>query len=141
MTDDVQVLIDGIGCAAIPLATDALRRRQYLDEFAFGGTRLEPRPTVQEVPDQRVCFVLCEYADAPDTGVQAIGERKIDNAILAAEMQPGLGAPVGKFVQPRALSTGEDKCQCVTGQATDKSGILLVFIIFHCGNPSKKGLQ
>ena len=48
--NNIEILVHGIGRAAIPLTTDALRGRQNFHEFACAG--LEPGPAVYQVTNQ-----------------------------------------------------------------------------------------
>jgi hypothetical protein len=77
--DDVDVLIDRVGGAGVPL-----RLRQALagweDIEAFVAFRPEEVPTVLHVADQAVRLVLRRHADAADAGVHGIREREVDNA-------------------------------------------------------------
>jgi hypothetical protein len=49
-----------------------------------------------------VRLVLRRHADAADAGIERVGQREIDDARLAAEIDGGLGAPVGQFLQAAA---------------------------------------
>ena len=96
-TNDVEVLVDGVGCASVPLATDALRRRQHLDEFL--AAQLKPGPAVHEVTNQRVRLVLRQHADAANARIEAVRQREVDDAVLATEEYRRLCSPVRQFVQ------------------------------------------
>jgi len=104
-------------------AAGALRRGQYFDEFV--ELAIEPVPAAHQVANQRVRLVLREYAHAADTGIEAVRERKIDDAVLAAEEQAGLGAPVRQFVQSRSLAAREYERQRVPREQTDVTWVLL----------------
>ena len=123
-TEDVEILVNGVGRAAVPFAAYPLRRRQDLHEFALPCTRLEPGPALHQVPDQRMCLVLGQYADAADTRVDAVGERKIDDPELAAEIQGGLGAPAGEFVQSRPLAARENQRQRLPREPAYKTCVI-----------------
>ena len=66
-------------------------------------------------------LVLGEHAHAPYAGVEAVGERKIDDTELAAKRNCRLGAPISELFQPGAAAAGKDEGQCVSGQTADKS--------------------
>ncbi len=129
--NDVEVLVDGVRGAAVPLTTDSLRSGQDFDEFSRSSARLEPGPAVQQMPDQRMRLVLGQYANAPDARVDAVRQREIDDAELAAEMEAWLGAPGRQVMQPRALPASENQGQRLAGQATDKSCFFLEFYVIH----------
>ena len=52
-------------------------------------------------------LVLRGDADAADAGVERVGQREIDDARLAAEIDGRLGAPVGQFLQAAAAAAGQ----------------------------------
>ena len=68
--DDVEILVDGICRASVPLTADALRGGQYFDKLL--AAQLEPGPAVHEMADQRVCLVLCQDADATNARIEAV---------------------------------------------------------------------
>ena len=104
--DDVEVLIDGVGRAEIPVIfRDALARRENVEAFVTLGAK--EAPAALQMADEAVRLILRRDADAPDAGIERIGEREIDDARLAAEIDRGLGAPVGQLHQPRAAAAGE----------------------------------
>ena len=104
--DDVDVLIHGVGRAGIPGAVrDALARGQ--DVEALVALVAEEIPAALQMADQTVRLVLGGDADAADAGIERIGERKIDDARLAAEMDRGLGPPLGELEQSAAPAAGE----------------------------------
>ena len=69
--DDVQVLVDGVGRAAVPvLVVQALLGRQQIDHFIELGA--QKAPATLQVAQQRVRLVLGDDADAADAGVDAV---------------------------------------------------------------------
>ncbi len=46
-------------------------------------------------------------AEAADAGVQRVGQREVDDAGLAAEIDRRLGAPVGQFLEAAAAPAGQ----------------------------------
>ena len=64
-------------------------------------------PAALQVAQQRVRLVLRDHADAADARVEAVRQREVDDAELAAEVDRRLGAPVGELLQPRAASAGQ----------------------------------
>ena len=104
--DDVDVLEHGVGGARVPLVLgDALARRQ--DVEALVAHRLQEVPAALQVADQAVRLVLRGHRDAADAGVERVGQREVDDARLAAEVDRGLGAVLGELHQPRAAAAGE----------------------------------
>ena len=103
----------------IPAFLDALLRRQQFDklvEFAAQET-----PAAVQMLQQAVRLVLGDDTDAANAGIDAIGQREIDDAELAAERHGRLGAPVGQRFQAAAAPTGENQRHGVFGQQTDKT--------------------
>ena len=103
---DVDVLVHRVGGAAVPVGGDALLRRQQFDELFEAA--VEETPAALQVPDQALRLVLRANTDAPDAGIDAIGQGKIDDAELAAERHRRLGTPVGEFGQTRTAAAGEN---------------------------------
>ena len=92
--DRIEVLIDGVGGALIPLLADALLRRQDLDELAelFG----DDAPSLADVAVERQRLVLRGDEDAPEARVDAIAEDEIDDAVRATEVDRRFGAIAGQ---------------------------------------------
>ena len=113
--DDVDVLIDRVGGAEIPHGLgDALAGRQDVEALVALGA--EEVPAALQVADQAVRLVLRRHRDAADAGVERVGQREIDDARLAAEIDGGLGAPVGQLHQPAAAPAREHIGHGVTRQ-------------------------
>ena len=104
--DDVDVLKDRVGGAEIPHCLgDALAGRQDVEALVALGP--EEVPAALQVADQAVRLVLRGDRDAADAGIERVREREIDDARLAAEIDRGLGAPVGQLHQPAAAAAGQ----------------------------------
>ena len=102
------VLVHGIGGALVPVGLiEALLGGHHVDELV--ELTLEVAPTALDVAHEAVALVLGQYADAADAGVETVGERKIDDAELAAEIDGRLGATVGEVHQPTAPTTRQDE--------------------------------
>jgi hypothetical protein len=71
--------------------------------------------------DQRMRLVLGHHADAADTGIDAIGQGKIDDAELAAELHCGFGIPIRQIVQTAAATARQHQGHGIFGQCTDES--------------------
>ena len=82
--DGIDVLIDGVGGALIPVLRDAHLRRQHFDEIAVAHQR---RPAAADVAVEAQRFVLRENENAAQIAVEAIGKRDVDDAIDAAETE------------------------------------------------------
>jgi hypothetical protein len=113
--DDVDVLIDRIGSAFIPLQLgNTLRGGEDIEAFVAFGPQEVPRPV--HVADQRVRLVLRGDADAADAGIERVGQGEIDDPALAAEIDGGLGAHIGHFHQPAAAPPRQNIGHRVAGQ-------------------------
>src|SRR5437016_330476 len=58
---------------------------------------------------QAVRLVLGQDGDPADVRIEAVRQREIDDAELAAKENRGLGAAVGQLFQPAAAAAGEDE--------------------------------
>ena len=113
---DVDVLVDRVGGALVPLRLrDALARRQ--DVEALVALRPQEVPAALQMADQAVRLVLGRHADAADARVQRVGQREVDDPGLAAEIDRGLGAPVGQLLQPRAAPSGEHERERIAAES------------------------
>ena len=118
--DDIQILVDGVGGPPIPRRlVDALLGRQQLHEFPEFAA--QETPAALDVLDQGMRLVLGQHANPPDSRIDAVGQRKIDDPILSAEGGRRFGAPQGELFEPAAAATGEDQREGLPGQATDKT--------------------
>ena len=117
--DDVQVLPHRIGGAGVPGGLQPLLGRQQLHELAELAAQLTP--AALDVQQQRVRLVLREHADAADARVDAVGQRKVDDAELAAEGHRRLGPPQGELFQAAAAPAGQDQRQGVARQFADEA--------------------
>ena len=94
--DDVEVLVDRVGGALVPLGlADALAGGQDVEALVALGA--EEVPAALQVADQGMRLVLGGDADAADAGVQRVRQREVDDPGLAAEVDRRLGAAVGQL--------------------------------------------
>ncbi len=124
MADDVHVLEHRIGRALVPLGLDALLRRHQVDELI--ELAAQEAPAALQVLDQAVRLVLGHDADAANTGIQAIGQREIDDAELAAERHRRFGAPVRQVLQAAAAAAGQNQRNRILRQQADEARILFL---------------
>jgi hypothetical protein len=97
-------LIDGVGSALIPLLGNAHLRGKDFDEFAETH---EGRPAGANVAAEAESFVLGKGEHAAQTGIDAIGESDVYDAVESAERNGRLGAIAGKRPETFALTTSE----------------------------------
>ena len=101
--DGINVLVHRVGGSHVPVLADPLHGRQDLDELTQLAAH-DVAPAFADVPIQREGFVLGKDVNAPQVGVDAIGESDVDDAIDAAEGDGRLGAVAGERVETFARS-------------------------------------
>ena len=104
---EADVLIDGVGGAFIPGALVALPHVGGQDMDAAVGAVQVPGLAVAQVAVQLQGTVLGQDAHSVDAGVDAVGQGKINDAVLSAEGDGGLRHVAGQGVEAAALSAGQ----------------------------------
>ena len=118
LVDDVEILVNRIGRAAVPELTELLLRRHDVDELAELAVQIAP--AALHMLNQGLRLILRENEDLPDTGVDAVRQGKIDDPVLAAERRRRLGAVVGQLHEPLAAPTGHDDRHSRARELTDQ---------------------
>ena len=95
--DGINVLVNGVGCALIPLVADPLHGGKDFDELSDFAA--EDVPALADVTVQRQGFVLGEDVNAAQVRVEAVGEGDVDDAVHASEGDGGLGAVASKRIK------------------------------------------
>ena len=109
--DGVDVLVNGVGGAHVPVVAHALHGRQDLDELAhLAGHDV---PAFADVAVERERLVLGEDVDPAQVGVDAVGERDVDDAVDAAEGDGGFGAVAGEGIEPFSRASSQQDSQRV----------------------------
>ncbi len=104
--DEIDVLINGVGRALIPIrAGGRLVRLQHMNA-AIQAVQI-PRLPVADILVQQQRLVLREKADGIDAGVDTVGKREINDAVLAAERNGGLCQLFGKGIQACTLTASQ----------------------------------
>ena len=98
--DGINVLVNRVGRALIPLVAHPLHGRQHFHELADFAA--QDVPAFADVPVEGERFVLGEDVDAAQVGVQAIGEGDVDDPVDAAESDCGLGAITSERIESLA---------------------------------------
>lgn len=130
--DGVNVLINGVGGALIPVIADPPHGREDLDEFADFAS--ENVPSFADVTVEGQGLVLGEDVDAAKIRIEAVGEGNVDDAIDAAEGHGGLGAIAseriealsGAACQKHPESVFHNGPQIFRGSVKDAPGISLL---------------
>ena len=103
------VLIDSVGCALVPVrAGSLLIRRQNMD--AAMQTVQVPGLAIADILVQDEGLILGKDTDGINVGVNAVGQREIDDTIFTAERYCRFGELLGQRVQTRALTACQDHC-------------------------------
>src|SRR5882724_1977745 len=101
-----QPTVTSARCSTIPVGFgDALTGRQDIE--ALVSLRTKEVPAHLQMADEAVSLVLRRHGDTANAGIHRVGQRKIDDARLSAEIDRGFGSPVGQFQQPTAASSCE----------------------------------
>ena len=108
--DEVEVLIDGVRRALIPVGAFFARIGRQ-DEYAAALLVEIPGTARAEVVVQLQRTVLREDADLVDARIGAVAQRKVDDAILAAERHSGLRDFLRQGAQTASLSSRQDHCK------------------------------
>ena len=108
--DRVDVLVDGVGRALVPVLVDPLLRRHDVDELAQFAAE-EPPPAEVDVPVEAHRLVLREDQHLADAAVQAVREREVDDPVEPAEGHGRLGPVARQRLQPRSLSPCQNDSQ------------------------------
>src|SRR5450759_2980860 len=107
LLDDVEVLEDGVGRAAVPLGDAPPGDVRLQDPNASVVAVEVPGPAHADVVVERSGIVLSQNDDVVDVRVDAVREREIDDPILAAERDGGLRAHRREDRQPLSFAAGE----------------------------------
>ncbi len=104
--NDVHVLKHCVGRSVVPLGfAHALAGGEDVETFiAF---RAQEVPAALQVADKAVGLILGGYTYASDAGIDGIGQGEVDYSRFPAEVDGGLGAGVGEFVQSRTAAAGQ----------------------------------
>src|SRR6266851_965502 len=103
--DRIDVLVDGVGGALIPLLRDAHLRREDFDVIAEAG---EGGPAGADVTVKAKRLVLSEDENPAEIRIDAIGERDVDDAVECAERNGRLGAVASQRPEAFALAPGKE---------------------------------
>ena len=112
--EEPEVLAHGISGALEPvLVHRALLRGENLDEtLAVVGADVAV-VRLGEVTVERRRVELREAVDLVDVGVDAVGHGQVDEPVVGAEGNRGLGAGLGEGVQTGTRTTAEDDAEDV----------------------------
>ena len=112
LLDRVDVLVDRVGRALVPLLGDPLLRRDHLDVLV--ELAAEELPPLVDVPVQADGLVLGQDQDLAEVGIDAVGEGEVDDPVDPAERDGRLGPVAGQRLQARSPPPGQDDGQHVT---------------------------
>lgn len=105
--DDVEVLVDGVGGAVVPVGVGAAEVGLEDLDAAFGGI-VAPGAAGADVVEEGAWAVLGEDGEFAEVAVGAVGEDEVDDAVVAAEDDCWFGALFGEDGESVALAACED---------------------------------
>ena len=98
--DGIEILVDGVGGAEVPVLADALLRAQNLDELAeLVGHHAPPHA---QVTAERERLVLQRDEDAAQPRIDAVAEGEVDDPVGTAEIHRRLRPFLGQRIEPFA---------------------------------------
>ncbi len=118
----IDILIDGVGRALIPMLVDALLRRDDIDEFAQFAAKEMP-PADIDMPIEAHGFVLRQHQHLPQPAVEAVRQRKVDDAISSPERHSRLGSIARQRLQSRAFAASQHYRQDIHHVASPSSQV------------------
>ena len=118
--DVLQVLQHRVSRAAVPLPRSAAAQVWLEQRHAAAAAVEVPGTPDADVVDQRARRVLGQDRDVGEARVDRVAEGEVDDPVLAAEGDPGLGADLRQDREPLTLATGEDQ-----GQDRLRHGLIL----------------
>ena len=102
----IEVLVDRVRGAAVPRFARPHLRRDRRDVLSELG--VVDRPAVTQVLLQRMGLVLRQHENAAQSGMKAVAQREIDDAISSAERHRRLGPLGGQRMQARTDAARQD---------------------------------
>ena len=113
LLDQIDVLIDGVGGAAIPVLAGGTHLRGHgNDEVLL--QQAAHFPAVAKVLQQALALELDQHVDGIDPGVDQVAEHEIDDAVASAEGHRGFGAFFGQRIEPGAFPPASTKARTRT---------------------------
>ena len=101
------VAAHGVGRALIPaLVLHRLLGGEHFDEAAAERVKLV---SVGDMPVQADGVELRQHEDPAETGVDAVGDRDVDQSIFTGDRYGGLTARLGQWKQARSSAAAEDQ--------------------------------
>jgi len=105
--DDIDVLIDGVGRAKIPVRSEMRWLAGRISKLSFRSGERSSSPSADVGSGCGPC--IGRNRDAADSRVHRIGKGKIDDARFSAEIDRRFGAPVGKLQKPASAPARENE--------------------------------
>ena len=92
----------------------------------FAELAAEVSPGTLQVDDQIMGLVLGHHCNAAHAGIDAVGQGKIDNPVLASEGRRGLGPVDGELLETGSATACQNDAEGVPGKAADVAARSLV---------------
>src|SRR4029077_6920902 len=110
--DGINILVNGVGCTQVPVFAYALHGRQDFNEFTQLA-RHHGAPAFTDVAIQGERLVPREDIHPAQVGVDAVGERDVDNAVVTAEGERGLGRAARQGVEAFPGAAGQQYSESI----------------------------
>ena len=121
LDDRVEVLVDRVGRAEVPMLADPLLGRQ--DGHELAQFLRDDAPAGPNVAVERERLVLGRDEDAAQPRIDAVAEDEIDDPVRSAEVDGGLGAITGERIEPLAGASGQDNRERVGQHAASTPAV------------------
>ena len=93
------------------------------EDFHKAARELVEFVRARNVPVQRRGIELRQNVNAPEAGVDAVGDRDVHEAVFSGERHGGFGAVFGQRKQARALAAAHDDAENFAGVARLPAGV------------------
>jgi hypothetical protein len=119
LVNDVEILINGIGRAAIPDLAELLLRRDYIDELA--ELTVQVAPAALHMLDQGVRLILSQDEDLANARVDAVRQGEVDDAVLSPERRGRLRSLIRQLHEPLPSAARHDDGDRAASELTDET--------------------
>lgn len=118
----IEVLIDSICSASVPTRVDPLLCWPSLDELACRAW--QEAPAGLQMSEEAVGFVLSQNRHSPQAGVEAVRQREVDIAEMAAERDGRFALLARELTESCAVAAGENQGKAITQKITHSPTVI-----------------
>ena len=130
--DEIDVLVNGVRRSFIPFGSLYLLIRGKNMYSAVGSVKI-PRLTVADIVVKLQRLILSQNADGINAGINAVGKRKIDDAVFAAVGHGRLCDFFRQNAEAAALTAGKKHSYAFGFYCHEKSSLYIKRFLFSCG--------